>query len=255
MRPIEVYSLSGGNYRRAFAQGDRIIIANDCLILRILQMDEREARAEVAMDVMNYQQVEREATRETQLMQAQREELVERIARAIRTDGNFQPLPGLHLYRHSVPLEQVYSVVEPSLCVVAQGSKEFLLGESRYRYDPFHYLLVTVDLPYTGQVLEASKERPFLSLRLDLTPSLVGEVMVEAGQASLRDHADARAISVSPVDGDLLEAFVRVARLLDAPDEARVLLPLLTREITYRLLRGEQGVRLRHLAILGGYTP
>jgi len=57
------------------------------------------------------------------------------------------------------------------------------------------------------------------------------------------------------VDGPLLDAMVRVARLLDAPDEARVLLPLLTREMIYRLLRGEQGARLRHLAILKGYTP
>jgi AraC-like DNA-binding protein len=197
------------------------------------------------MDVITHQPAEREAQR----VQANREELVERIARAIRQDGTAQPLPGLHLYRHSLPLEQVYSVVEPSLCVVAQGSKEFLLGESRYRYDPFHYLLVTVDLPYVGQVLEASQERPFLSLRLDLAPTLVGEVLVEVGHASLRDHADVRAISVSPVDGHLLDAMVRVARLLDAPDEAPVLQPLITREIIYRLLRGEQGARLRHLAI------
>src|SRR5438876_5362265 len=132
------------------------------------------------MDVMNHQQAEREAQR----VQANREELVERIARALRQDGSAQPLPGLHLYRHSLPLEQVYNVVEPSLCVVAQGSKEFLLGESRYRYDPFHYLLVTVDLPYVGQVLEASKERPFLSLRLDLVPSLVGEIMLETSHTS-----------------------------------------------------------------------
>jgi len=201
--------------------------------------------------VMNQKPSEREAER----MQAHREELVERIARALRADGTAQPLQGLHLYRHSFPLEQVYSVVEPSLCVVVQGSKEFLLGESRYRYDPFHYLLVTVDLPYVGQVLEASKERPFLSLRLDLAPTLVGEVMLEAGHTSMRDHAEVRAIAVSPVDGHLLDAMVRVARLLDAPDEAPVLLPLITREIIYRLLVGEQGARLRHLAILGGYTP
>jgi AraC-like DNA-binding protein len=228
-----------------------MIVANDCLILRIFQMGDGETRKEVPMDVMNHQQAEREAV----LMQAQREELVERIARAIRADGTAQPLPGLHLYRHSMPLEQVYSVVEPSLCAVAQGSKEFLLDESRYRYDPFHYLLVTVDLPYVGQVLEASKERPFLSLRLDLAPNLVGEVMVEADHTSPRDHAEVRAISVSPVDGHLLEAMVRVIRLLDAPADAPVLLPLITREIIYRLLRGEQGARLRHLAVLGGYTP
>src|SRR5437868_9120421 len=119
------------------------------------------------MNVSNSQQAEREAV----LLQANREELVERIAQAMRADGSAQPLSGLHLYRHSLPLEQVYSVVEPSVCVVAQGSKEFLLGESRYRYDPFHYLLVTVDLPSVGQVIEASKERPFLSLRLELAPA------------------------------------------------------------------------------------
>jgi AraC-like DNA-binding protein len=214
-------------------------------------MGDGETREEVLMDVMNHQQAEREA----EWMQANREELVERIARAMREDGTAQPLPGLHLYRHSFPLEQVYSVVEPSLCVVAQGSKEFLLGKSRYRYDPFHYLLVTVDLPNVGQVLSASQERPFLSLRLELAPTLVGEILVEVGHSSPRDHADVRAIDVSSLDGHLLDAVVRVVRLLDSPAEAPVLLPLVTREIIYRLLVGEQGGRLRHLAILGGYTP
>ncbi len=203
------------------------------------------------MNVMIHQPAEREA----QLLQANREELVERIARAMREDGTAQPLQGLHLYRHSLPLEQVYSVVEPSLCVVAQGSKEFLLGDRRYRYDPLHYLLVTVDLPNVGQVLEASQERPFLSLRLELAPTLVGEVLVEAGHASPRDSADVRAIAVSPLDMHLLDAVVRLTRLLDSPAEAPVLLPLITREIIYRLLVGEQGGRLRHLALLGGYTP
>ncbi len=198
---------------------------------------------------------QRPLERETQWMQANREELVERIGRTMRQDGSAQPLPGMHLYRHSIPLEPVYSLVEPSVCVVAQGSKEFLLGERSFRYDPFHYLLVTVNLPYVGQVLEASKERPFLSLRLDLAPALVGEILVETGHVSPRTHAEVRAITVSPVDGSLLDAMVRVARLLDEPSEARLLLPLVTREIIYRLLKGEQGDRLRHLALLGGYTP
>jgi AraC-like DNA-binding protein len=184
-----------------------------------------------------------------------REELVERIARAIREDGTAQPLQGLHLYRHSVPLEPVHGVVEPSLCVVAQGSKEFLLGDSRHRYDPLHYLLVTVDLPTVGQILEASKERPFLGLRLELDPALVGAVMVEAGHSAPPGPADVRAIAVSPLDVDLLDSVVRLVRLLDAPAEARILMPLITREIIYRLLVGEQGGRLRHLAALGGLHP
>src|SRR5260221_11445709 len=106
-------------------------------------MSDGEPREEVAMNVMIHQQAEREAQR----VQANREELVERIARVIPEDGPAQPLKGLHLYRSSLPLEPVHSVVEPSLCVIAQGSKEALLGDSRYRYDPSQYLLATVAMP------------------------------------------------------------------------------------------------------------
>jgi len=228
-----------------------MIVENACLILHIFQMGDGETREEVPMNVMILQQAEHEAER----VQAHREELVERIGRAVREDGTVQPLQGLHLSRSSLPLKPLHSVLKPSVCVIAQGSKEVLLGDSRYRYDPSHYLLATVELPRVSQVLEASKERPYLSLRLELAPALVGSVMVEADYSSPRDHADVRAIAVSPLDVHLLDAIVRLTRLLDSPADAPVLLPLLTREIIYRLLRGEQGTRLRHLAIQGGYTP
>ncbi len=203
------------------------------------------------MSVMIHQPAAREAV----LLRSNREELVERIGRAIRKDGVTQPLPELHLARCSFPLKPIHSVVEPSVCVIAQGSKEVLLGESRYRYDPSQYLLTTVELPRVSQVLEASKERPYLSLRLELAPALVSSVLAEASHASPREHTEVRAINVSPLDGNLLDACVRLTRLLDAPVEAQILLPLITREIIYRLLRGEQGARLHHLAMEGGYTP
>jgi len=183
---------------------------------------------------------------------------VERIARAMREDGITQPLPGFYLYRRSSPLQLLHGVSEPSVAVIAQGSKEVLLGENRYRYGPSQYLLATVELPTIRRVLEASKERPYLSLRLELAPTLVGSVMLEAGHSShswLPGRADVRGIDVSLLDANLLDAFARLVRLLDAPAEAGVLMPLITREIVYRLLMGEQGARLRHLAILGGYTP
>src|SRR5438477_11087236 len=132
------------------------------------------------MDVINQMQAEREAQR----VQGNREELVERIAQAVREDGTVQPLKGLYLSRVSLPLQPLHGVLEPSLCVIAQGSKEVLLGDSRYRYDPAHYLLATVGLPSVGRVLEASKERPYLGLRLGLHSALVSSVMVEAGHAS-----------------------------------------------------------------------
>ncbi len=203
------------------------------------------------MDGVYHQQTDRESQR----MQADRAELVERIARAIHEDGVIQPLQGVHLGRLSAPLEKVHSVLEPSFCVIAQGSKEVFLGDTRYQYDPFHYLLTTLDLPRVSQVLEASKGRPYLSFRLELDPNLVGSVMVEAGHITPPGNTDVRAIDVSPLDASLLDAVVRLVRLLDSPAEARILLPLISREIVYRLLMGDQGGRLCHLTASGGYTP
>src|ERR1700730_506177 len=103
-----------------------------------------------------------------------------------------------------------------------------------------HYLLITVEMPDVAQVLEASKERPYLGLRLKLDPTLVSAVMLEAsytlppGTAHMR-AIDVRAIDVSPLDVHLLDAIVRLVRLQDTPDEAPVLQPLITREIMYRL--------------------
>jgi AraC-like DNA-binding protein len=194
------------------------------------------------------------AKREADRAQANREELTERIAQAIHQDGTSEPLKGLHLHRFSSPMEACHTASIPSFCVLAQGSKEILLGSDRYQYDPAHYLLVTVELPIISQILEASKAQPCLSFRLDLDATLVGSVMVEAGYPSVQRGANVKAIDVSPLDANLLDAVVRLVRLLDSPAETHVLAPLIKREIIYRLLMGTQGNRLRQIAVLGGYT-
>lgn len=201
-------------------------------------------------DLTNDPQAKREADR----AQANRDELTERITQAIRHDGTMEPLKGLHLKRSSSPTESCHGVSVPAFCAIAQGSKEVLLGSDRYQYDPMHYLLATVELPIVSQILEASKAQPYLSLSLDLDPALVGSVMVEAGYPSPQRGVNVKAIDVSPFDAPLLDAVVRLVRLLDSPSEAPVLMPLVTREIIYRLLMGAQGSRLRQIAVLGGYT-
>ena len=202
------------------------------------------------MDLMNPPQSEREAHK----AQANRDELGERIARAIRKDGTVELLEGLQLRCASSPTELGHGVSYPALCVIAQGSKEILLGDNHYRYDPAHYLITTAALPITSRIIEASEERPYLGLVLRLDPTLVGSVMVEAGHPAPRGHAAVKAIDVSPLEVGLLDAVVRLVRLLGSPTEAHFLAPLVKREIVYRLLRGEQGGRLHHIAALGGYT-
>jgi AraC-like DNA-binding protein len=194
--------------------------------------------------------------REAQRLQACREELVERILKTVPADGDFQLFKGMHVARVSTQFEKFHSVFEASFCVIAQGSKEVLLGDQRYVYDSENYLITTLDLPRVSQVLEASKERPYLSFRFALDPQLVSAVMVESGQfAPPRNPVEMRAIDVSPLDANLLDAVVRLVRLQDTPSEAPILMPMIVREIIYRLLKGSQGGRLSHLTMIGGYTP
>jgi AraC-like DNA-binding protein len=138
--------------------------------------------------------------------------------------------------------------------VIAQGAKEIFLGERIHRYDPGRYLLATVEVPVTGRVVEATKSRPYLALRMALDPALIGSIMVEAGIPAPAGHGEAKAIVVSDFEPGLLDATLRLARLLETPTEARVLMPLVKREIVYRLLSGEQGARLRHLPMHGGHS-
>ena len=187
-------------------------------------------------------------------MQSNREELVERMTRAIPEDGISEVFPGFFLGRSSKPTEMLHSVFKPAFCVIAQGSKQVLLGEDVFRYDPGHYLISTVDLPIISQVVEASKERPYFSFRLNLDASLVASVMMESGIEFKKGDARVKAMDVSSIDANMLDAVVRLARLLDTPDEIQVLTPLIIREIVYRLLRGEQGARLSHLLASGGDT-
>jgi AraC-like DNA-binding protein len=200
------------------------------------------------MRKMREVQSERRARRR----QAAQEELSDRIARALPRDGAVEPQPGLHFRRHSRPAERVYGLYPPAFCVIAQGSKDILLGEDVFRYDPAHYLISTMQLPLMGEVVEASPEWPYLSFRLVLDASVVTSVMMESGLAHPRNNAGVKAVDVSPLDADLLDATVRLVRLIDEPDEYRVLAPLVIREIVYRLLTGAQGSRMRHLATFGG---
>ncbi len=195
-----------------------------------------------------------QSAREMQRVHANREELAERIARAVCYDGTAEPLEGLRLRRASAPTGLGHGVSFPSFCVIAQGSKELLLGNSLYRYNPAQYLISTAALPIATRVAEASPERPYLGVVLKLDPTLVGSVLVETGHLAPHRHATVTAIDVNPLDAGLLDAVLRLVRLLDSPGDAGFLAPLVKREIVYRLMLGAQGARLHQIAALGGPT-
>jgi AraC-like DNA-binding protein len=179
-------------------------------------------------------------------------ELARLIARRVTEDGTVEAAPGVLFYRFSAPTGPRYGVTSPRFCIVAQGTKEVLLGTERYRYDSARYLLVSAGVPLVGHVIEASKAEPYLALGLTLDPAVVTAVLIESGLQVSRANGDVRAVSVSRLDTNLLDAVVRLVRLLDSPSDYAVLAPLVVREIVYRLLVGEQGERLRQLAVVDG---
>lgn len=188
-----------------------------------------------------------EVKREAQRVQSNREELLERMVRALPGDGAREALDGFFLARLTKPTESPLALYQPAFCFVVQGGKQVLVGEEIFWYDPGHYLLFTVDLPVIFRVEEASDETPYFGMRLDLDPALVASVMMEAGAETRKGDASVKAIGVNPVDADLLDAVVRLVRLVDKPGEQRILAPLIKREIVYRLLAGGEGARLGHL--------
>ena len=193
------------------------------------------------------------AEREEQKVRASKEELVDCIAQAMRQDGAANPMQGLHLQRNASPMVS-HDLYGPALCMVVQGSKEVLVGDHRYRYDPAQYLLITVELPVVSWVLEASRKQPYLSLHLELDMALVRSLAAEAELPPPHEPTKVKAMNTGPLDAGLLDAMVRFVRLLEAPVEAKVLAPLITREIMYRLLIGKRGSQLRRMADQKGTT-
>jgi AraC-like DNA-binding protein len=173
------------------------------------------------------------------------------IERQTGTDGNHDTaVPGLALYRASSITDHDATVYQPCLCVVAQGAKEVVVGGEPYRYDPSHSLLVSVDLPATSRVVEASPKRPCLAVRISLDLAMVGELLAE-NMANPSTSRPERGLAVAPVDPRLQDAVERFVALLESPQDIRPLAPMILREITYRLLMGPQGSRLRQIASAG----
>jgi hypothetical protein len=185
-------------------------------------------------------------------MRLSKGKLAAQISASLPHDGVVEIQPGLHFGRFSQPIGPVYASLPPSFCVVAQGTKDVLVGTDTFRYDPGHYLLTTMELPLSATVVDATPDCPYLSLRLVLEPAVVTSMMVESGMIEQGGDNSVTAVGVSPLDADLLDACLRLVRLIAVPDQYRVLAPLVTREIVFRLLIGPQRSRLRHLAKFGG---
>lgn len=179
-------------------------------------------------------------------------ELAQLIERYSEQDGvHPTAIPSLFLIRESMVTEPMARVNETSFCIIVQGEKEVLLAEERFRYGPGNYIVASVDLPVTGQVIKASSDTPYFAFKLEFSPNQILDVLSDSEIRTGQKKNAKRAMFVSQAVPSLLDAVVRLARLLENPKHIPILAPLYKKEILYWILQGPHGEALKQMAIEG----
>ncbi|NIZ01529.1 AraC family transcriptional regulator [Thalassospira lucentensis] len=155
------------------------------------------------------------------------------------------------IYRSPAPSLKVPTIYKPCLCLIVSGAKEVTLGQDVYRYAPGQLLVASVDLPIVGHVINATKEAPYRSLSIDLDGQILSDLVTHMDLNIAGDGDSCRGLFVENTTQGLVDAVLRVVELIDQPDEIPVMLPLLMREVHYRLLRTGQGGVIARL-VMGG---
>jgi len=160
-------------------------------------------------------------------------------------------IEGLSFHRWEAPTEPTSYTLPPSICLIGDGRKRVFLGHQTYPYDKHKFLITSLNLPVTAQVIEASPQRPYLGLTMALDFQAITQLMADHELVFPPPPSERLAISIGDMSDDLLKAFHRLVDLLDAPEDIPVMAPLIKQEIFYRLLKSDQGTRLSAIASVG----
>ncbi|EGQ7867057.1 AraC family transcriptional regulator [Vibrio parahaemolyticus] len=164
------------------------------------------------------------------------------------------PISGLRFSRWTTPTPPTSYTHNPSICLIAQGRKRVLLGEESFIYDANHFLISSIDLPIIANIIEASEEQPYLGLIMELDLTEISQLIVDGELAFIQSKEAQKGIAVGELSESLLDAFVRLAELLDEGQNIKILAPIIKREIFYRLLMSEQGTRLHQIVTAGSHS-
>jgi AraC-like DNA-binding protein len=184
-----------------------------------------------------------------------RRELAALVSRFAPADGAHQTaIASLTFYRYSEPADLGCGVTSSAFVFAAQGAKRVVVAGQAYDYDHLHCLVTSVDLPMTSRVTRASSEAPYLCVKLTLDPQRIVELAAQLHLPEPEAVSAGEGIAVGELSAPVFDAALRLVRLLDTPGDIPVLAPLIEKELLYRLMTGEQGKRLRHIAVNGSQT-
>jgi AraC-like DNA-binding protein len=156
-------------------------------------------------------------------------------------------IPRVAMVQGAIPAHHLATVYEPMVNLILQGGKSITVGERTLHYDPATYFVMSVDLPAAGQVHAAATGEPYLAVALTLSPTIISALLADLPE-SARGLGQETGFSVAAITPDLMDAWVRMLRLMDRPDDIPALAPVYEREILYRVLQGPHGNMLRDIA-------
>ena len=163
------------------------------------------------------------------------------------------PIPGLQLFKSTVPNLPTPTVFNPSLCLLVQGQKQVLLHNDIYPYTVSEFLVVSVDLPVTGKVTVATPDTPYLALKIDIDVSTLSELLLSMDNSLIQSKSFSRGLNVAKADHVVADSILRMLRMLDTPKDIPVLSSNMMREILYRVLQSEYGHLLASITFKGSH--
>ena len=179
-------------------------------------------------------------------------DLISSLQKIATNDGIYSThVPNVTVINCSAPTAPELVLYRPALCIVAQGTKEVLLGDRSFRYNSANYLLGSARLPVTGAVLQASPDKPYLCLRVDLDPLLLSE-LIENTNICNTDKRVSEGLLLGEMDSSLIDTAARIAELHDNEQDSAVLGPLWVRELIWRVLRQPQSYSVLCQMIMAG---
>ncbi|MBN3817592.1 AraC family transcriptional regulator [Paraburkholderia sp. Se-20369] len=184
-----------------------------------------------------------------------RRELAALISRFAPVDGSHTTaIPALMFHKHSRPVDLGCGVSRAAFVLAAQGAKRVVVADQAYEYDSQNCLITSIDLPILSRVTKASPDAPYLCLSFALDPQRIVELAAEMRLPDGDAGPEGEGIALAELTPPLLDAALRLVRLLDTPADIPVIAPLIEKELLYRLMTSEQGARLRHMAVAGSQT-
>ncbi|OWT74466.1 MULTISPECIES: AraC family transcriptional regulator [unclassified Achromobacter] len=156
-------------------------------------------------------------------------------------------IPRVAMVQGEIPEHRLAALYDPMINLILTGSKTMTVGDRTLHYDPATYFVMSVDLPAIGSVHPAPTGEPYLAISLTLAPTIVAALIRDL-PVEARGTLAGSGFSVAPVDGELLDAWIRMLRLMDRPNEIAALAPAYEREILFRVLQGPLGWMLRDIA-------